>query len=245
MKTSYKILIALITAILLFIFISLLLAKKGLNITHVDSTQITKKENLSAFHSLKVQSFADIELAKGPFSIQLDGDSLAIASHEISVVDSVLQFKIETKRNVSYRAGLKITVFTDELRDVKFLGSGQLNYKDTYGGGLHRINLQGSGDIHTKYSGPFLDISILGSGFVTNEGTVDRLQLSLQGSGEINTKTTTAKNATVNLLGTGAIALHCADSLLVNLTGSGDVIYMGNPQLQINKTGHGEVIKAE
>ncbi|MBK9631252.1 MAG: DUF2807 domain-containing protein [Saprospiraceae bacterium] len=245
MKTSNKILLSLIGVILISIFISILASTRNPNGSNLNSAPTTLKTELKGFHSIKVQSFSDITIVKGSPAILFEGDSLSIATHEVTEKDSMLEIRFEMPSGSHFSSDLQITLYTDDLRVIEMLGSGNLICKDSFTTVQSRLSLQGSGDIQTAWSGQSLDISLMGSGSISNSGTIDQMNISLHGSGDISTTKTKCKSAIVNLLGSGRIEVDCDESLLVNLTGNGDVIYSGNAKVQTNKTGHGEVTKSE
>ena len=64
-------------------------------------------------------------------------------------------------------------------------------------------------------------------------------------SGTINFDETEAKDANIQLLGSGDVNCNASNSIKGNLSGSGDINYKGNPTVQLNQIGSGNINKQQ
>jgi Putative auto-transporter adhesin, head GIN domain len=85
---------------------------------------------------------------------------------------------------------------------------------------IFRANIQGSGD------------------FITS-GSAMGATLIISGSGDIHGKDLNTTNASVQVSGSGDVAVHCSNELSVVITGSGDVTYSGKPHVKRTISGGG------
>ena len=86
---------------------------------------------------------------------------------------------------------------------------------------------------------------LLGSGEIANHGKAQSITLQMTGSGTINFDKTEAKDANIQLLGSGDVNCNASNSIKGNLSGSGDINYKGNPTVQLNQIGSGNINKQQ
>jgi hypothetical protein len=131
------------------------------------------------------------------------------------------------------------------------------------GGGLHKISLEGSGDLavsglrqkHLSVSlagsgdlklgeseVDHLKASLAGSGDLALQGSGQTLDISLAGSGDIHALQWLAQHGKVSVAGSGDVELSSSASLEASIAGSGDVRYRGpNAQVKRSVAGSGSV----
>lgn len=95
---------------------------------------------------------------------------------------------------------------------------------------LDEVRLSGSGTI--RIDGHELDslaVALPGSGRIVGAGAVETLIVEISGSGEVDLGELVARDATVDLSGSGSVLLHVTGALAVEISGTGSVTYTGDP----------------
>ena len=106
-----------------------------------------------------------------------------------------------------------------------------------------RFDIRGSGDLDVrKYDHPTFSVSVSGSGDVQAAGRVDSVTIDNSGSGYVNLAELKAKDATVDVSGSGGGALFATNRARIDISGSGDVELRTEPKSVSSEiTGSGEV----
>jgi hypothetical protein len=146
-------------------------------------------------------------------STEVHGDTLVISSNEHSL-------HLHGKNTA--------TLTLPDLRGVSVAGSGDVDVEGFDRNGDVALNISGSGDIRYSGKSAALAVSIAGSGNVKLAGSTSSLSVSIQGSGDLKGASFSAKNASVEVDGSGDAELHVAGgavSFAVN--GSGDIRWTG------------------
>ena len=109
------------------------------------------------------------------------------------------------------------------------------------------VRINGSGDAAiAPRDAAHVSIIGNGSGDIDAEGSTNDLKLDMHGSGNANLGRLAARNADVNIVGSGEADIAPAEKLNVGITGSGDVRLRTEPKsIDISIRGSGEVIHAD
>jgi putative autotransporter adhesin-like protein len=184
---------------------------------------VGEPRNLTGFTSVELAGSADVNiLLADAESVNVEADDNILPLIETTVTNGKLF--IGSKPGVSYTTPTRVvvTVAVKSLDHVTLRGSGKMNV----------------GDMH----GPDLFVSLLGSGDITAEGTVDHVNISLPGSGTIQCNGLKAKSAQVTLAGSGTVTVYASENLDATVAGSGAIRYDGNPvKVTKNISGSGSI----
>ena len=106
-----------------------------------------------------------------------------------------------------------------------------------------KFDVRGSGDLDIrKYDHPTFAVQVSGSGDVEASGRVDAVALDNSGSGYVNLAELKAKDAVVDVSGSGGGALFATGKAKIDISGSGDVELRTEPKSVSSEiTGSGEV----
>lgn len=145
-------------------------------------------------------------------------------------------FKTRVTNNILYLGFENATVKDDDVEVEITMPS------------ITKIDLSGSGEVELKGGFPAqsnLSVSVSGSAEVDVENAmqVTRLYVAISGSGEVDFEEVNAKEADVNISGSGSIKFQVSDHLKAKISGSGKVYYKGSPVIQEEISGSGRLIK--
>lgn len=185
-------------------------------------TKLVDTREIRDFERIEVFGSSDVRVRVGEATrVVVSGDD-NIIDHVLTEVDgSTLEVRME---NGSYRMKkpLVVTVYTPSLEALTIRGSG-----DAFLSGLDENELR---------------LSVMGSGDVEAEGSVERLVARVKGSGDMSLRDLRARHADVSVMGSGDISLYASDSLDASVKGSGDISYWGNPtERSISEMGSGDI----
>jgi hypothetical protein len=96
---------------------------------------------------------------------------------------------------------------------------------------LDAIVIRGSSDVDVKgLTGDKFELQVDGSGDAKASGKVATLVAKVNGSGDLNLADVEARDATVEISGSGDVDVWATESVVVSVAGSGDVTYRGDPK---------------
>jgi Putative auto-transporter adhesin, head GIN domain len=130
------------------------------------------------------------------------------------------------------------------FRTFEMLGSGDmqlagLSQQDA------KLSLEGSGTIESDGKVDNLSLEIDGSGTIQSKGQSDDLHVEVNGSGKLGLADLAAKNANVDISGSGKVDVAPQDSLHVDISGSGTIYLHSEPKsIQTDISGSGKIIHA-
>ncbi|HXS05785.1 MAG TPA: DUF2807 domain-containing protein [Rhizomicrobium sp.] len=208
----------------------------GLFFGHSDRVEITLPGR--AFRSFEQRGSGDMQLSglsqpEAQISIKGSGDIEA-------------EGKIDRLSLLVAGSGDLTAKGVSDALDLDISGSGNAKLNGlTVKSADVRINGSGDATIAPRDAG---HVSIIGngSGDVEAEGSTTDLKLDMHGSGNANLGRLAARNADVNIVGSGEADVAPADKLNVGITGSGDVRLRTEPKsIDISIRGSGEVIHAD
>lgn len=128
------------------------------------------------------------------------------------------------------------------FRKFEMLGSGHMELN-----GLSqpeaKIEVAGSGTIDTEGKVGRLNLEISGSGTVQSKGQSDYLGVEVNGSGRVQSAELIAKDAHVDISGSGKVDIAPQNSLNVDISGSGTIYLHSEPKnLETDISGSGSII---
>ena len=132
---------------------------------------------------------------------------------------------------------------TTDTLDLDIRGSGNAKL-DGLATKSADVTIEGSGDAAiAPRDAAHVSIIGNGSGDVEAEGSTDNLKVAMHGSGDAKLGRLAAKNADVNIVGSGEAEIAPAEKLNVGIVGSGDVQLRTEPKsIDVSIRGSGEVI---
>ncbi len=106
-----------------------------------------------------------------------------------------------------------------------------------------KFDVRGSGDLEIrKYEHPTFAVTVSGSGDVQAAGRVDTIAIDNSGSGYVNLGDLKAKDAVVDVSGSGGGAVFATGKAKIDISGSGDVELRTEPKSVSSEiTGSGDV----
>ena len=109
-----------------------------------------------------------------------------------------------------------------------------------------RVTVRGSQNINLGHiEQPNLKVTVLDSGSVAADGTVDTLSVEVMGSGNVNLGRLAAREVRVTIAGSGDVTVAPSEELKATIMGSGDVHLMTRPpKVEQHIMGSGHVIPA-
>jgi hypothetical protein len=140
------------------------------------------------------------------------------------------------------RSGPHVHVTTPQLRHAALEGSGAVRIDSIAGEEPLSLALEGAGAIRFEGQVPALDASLEGSGAIELHGSATEVELSVEGSGIVDAVELDARDATLDLEGSGTIASTVRGAVDVRLSGSGSIHLFGDPELRsVAQTGSGAI----
>lgn len=106
-----------------------------------------------------------------------------------------------------------------------------------------RFDIRGSGDLEVrKYDHPTFAVAVSGSGDVEASGRVDAVTVDNSGSGYVDLSGLKAKDAVLDISGSGGGAVFATNTAKIDISGSGDVELRTEPKTVSSEiTGSGDV----
>ena len=239
MKTSNKLLIGFLSIITLSMIAMMMYSKsKIINDIQRSHSDNYKKDfqDMKGFKSLEISTNGDVTITSGEELLSIESDSEAYLGYLIE------KDIFDPEKNHS---SPDINITMKNLAGIKLLGSSDIIMKDSFNTDHIDLVLTGSGSIDSKVNSNSITAILLGSGEIANQGKAQSITLQMTGSGTINFDKTEAKDANIQLLGSGDVNCNASNSIKGNLSGSGDINYKGNPTVQLNQIGSGNINKQQ
>lgn len=136
---------------------------------------------------------------------------------------------------------LVVEVSVHALAAASLTGSGDVTIDRARGDAL-ALGLSGSGDLAAgDVQVRQLKLAATGSGDLTAAGRTQTVAATLNGSGDVHGDKLLADTASVNLVGSGDVAIGARRSAAVSIAGSGDVTVTGGARCTVTRAGSGDV----
>jgi len=189
-----------------------ILAFAAAHAAHADAPLITEARAVAEFHAIAVPGTLAVEVTVGKAPhVDVTGDPEQVAKVFTTVKDGVLV--LDTKLKDDHQSRRR-----NHLRVIVTMPV------------LDAINVGGVADMKvTGLAGDRLAVDLPGTASLRLTGATGRLELRISGTGNVEAKTLEAKDATIDVGGTGAAALRATQSVAINVTGTGSVDVVGHP----------------
>jgi len=205
---------------------------------------VTENYNLPFFSEIDLKIEAEVVLTQGETpSVTVEGEENILEVLNLDVRNR--QWEIKFDQWVDDYETLRIFITVEDLRKVIITGSGDIRTESPFLVDEMELRLNGSGDLFFQTEADKIDARITGSGSMDLQGQTDFLDVSVSGSGDLHAFELLAKNAEVNVNGSGDVEVLVENFLDAKILGSGDIYYKGDPVVEEKTTGSGEVIKVD
>ncbi len=215
------------------LLICLMAIMSSCNLKTYEGEITTEKHAIADYSQLRID---------GPFNVSIDPNkdsgltiiapSDAHADIETRVEGSTLVLDLKSSGFMNPK--IEVVLANDELDQIVIDGSGSflgdLNPRDDL-----RLIIGGSGNIQTTADVKKLNVSISGSGNISANGRCDKLRASVSGSGNISLGKMEARDADLEISGSGSMRVNVSKNLVALVSGSGSIQYTGDPE-EIDKT---------
>ncbi len=204
---------------------------------------ISEERSVNPFHGLVVIGDFEVEIIYDTIQeVEISADENLLAYIDTRVVGKNLIIEPNTDRCLRSRSGIRVTVYTDVLREAELDGPGIIICYDWYADYL-RLKLKGSGDI-IFINADVLDIRAYNyaSGIIEIEGLADEATFVVDGSGDIRAFRLPVYECYAEITGPGNINCTVIDYLDAVIDGSGFIYLKGNPIIRSSIRGTGDII---
>lgn len=177
---------------------------------HGSGVSKTEDRTIGDYKKVEVNGACDVSLAVGSttgLSITADDNLLQYVTTEVRDGTLVVEMKAGS---YSPQVHMKITTTTPAVEALVIHGSSNVDLKGLAG---ERFELQ-----------------VDGSGDAKASGKVGTVVAKVNGSGDLNLSDVEARDATVEISGSGDVDVWATESVAVSVAGSGDVTYKGDPK---------------
>ena len=209
-----------------------------------DGNLVTSEKVVSTFEKIICTGFVEVRFhASEKYQVVVTVDANLDEYVEIFTQNNVLN--IGTKRGYDYKfTKFSIDVYCPLLTSVSMSGSGRFAGVNKIIAPTFDASVSGSGMVEGTIECDNFSGRISGSGKITISGTSEYAKIVISGSGNFNGNSFNAKNATVNVSGSGKANICVEDNIKANVSGSGGVNYCGEPsKVDTNVSGSGRIRK--
>lgn len=186
----------------------------------------TARRDLPPFTAVRLEGRLDADVKVGPAqSVAVTIDSNLQEHVQTRVEDGTLV--VRTDGDLSWKGPARIEVSVPALRGFRMEGSGDARIEG--GQGDLGLLLEGSGELRWSGKAGKLELRIEGSADASLEGTADALAVAIDGSGDVKAKGLTAKDATVNVSGSGDVEVTVGGgAFTASVSGTGAIAWHGS-----------------
>lgn len=197
---------------------------------------------LDLFSKIEVNGSFKVYLTQGPVQqVEVKGEPNILSQLNTTVSNNT--WKIEHKECIRRNKDVEVYITMPALQEVYLNGSGRISTQNTFTVTALPVTLNGSGKIDMNVKASQVTTRVIGSGEITLQGDTEQHSINISSSGRVQAFSLLAKNATVNLSGSGVAEVNAGNTLTVQISGSGSVYYTGSPTVSSSISGSGKVIK--
>lgn len=249
MKTSHKILLALLIVLFILGMVPLIVAKK--NMANLEKSSLigngqvsTQPREVPDFTAINAGGSFDILLSQGDKKVEVTAESNLQEAIETTVDDQTLRLGIKSMTRIRPNEKIIVHISTPNLESVVMSGVGSLKAENTIVADRLDLTVSGSGKLDLLTACKQLTTSITGIGEISLSGQAEQLNAIVQGSGFLDAVELEAANGTAMVGGVGNIQLFVTGELDATITGSGNISYKGEPaKLKTQEHGVGKIRK--
>lgn len=185
---------------------------------------VRQNRSVGRFNRIEMHGAEVVEVRVGPqpsLVIAADDNILPLLTSEVK--DGTL--KLGSRGSYRVRGPIRVWVTTPDLQSLQSFGSGSVLINGINNGRL-ALTINGSSDIRAT-------------------GRTGQLDLKIHGSGNAQLAGLAARNADVDIFGSGEATVRAAGLLDAQMFGSGTLRYLGRPaDIRRQRFGSGEIIAA-
>ena len=239
MKTSNKMLLGLVGAIIVLIIFQLascaVLPIKG------NGNLVTSEKTFPSFEKINCAGSIEIHFhVSKVYQTVVAIDENLEEYVEIFAENNVLNIKTKNGHSIS-PTKFTVDVYCPVLTGVTMFGSGSFKSADKIIAPTFESNIAGSGKIEGTIECDNYSATITGSGKITIYGNSNDMDISIAGSGNFYGNELNTKNATVSITGSGNANIRVSDNLKAKISGSGNINYSGAPKVDSSVSGSGRI----
>jgi hypothetical protein len=190
-----------------------------------DGKVTTEKRDVPEFEAVRLASSVDVAITVGParsVAVTIDGNLQPLVTTKVERGTLVL----DTQKPIRSARAARVEVTVPALHRVALDGSGDVTVAG--GAGPLELRVHGSGDVRWKGEATTLDVAVEGSGDVRLEGRAAQLRIRVDGSGDVDAHGLSATDADARVEGSGDVRLNVAGGKLsAQVDGSGDIHWSG------------------
>lgn len=182
----------------------------GKSSIHGSGVSKTETRTIGEFKKLEVNGSCDVSVSVG-----------SAAGLTVTADDNLLEYVVTEVRDGTLVVEMKSGSYSPSVHMKAYATVPS----------LEALTIRGSADAEvTGLSGDRFELSIQGSGDAKASGKVGAVVAKVAGSGDVNASNVEARDATVEVSGSGDVEVWATDTLTVSIAGSGDVGYKGDPK---------------
>lgn len=212
--------------IITLMFISIFLMSCTKEKLTASGDKITETRTPGNFNGVNINGSRTIYVNYGTeYKVEIKGSKNLIPFFKTSIINDVLYLSYE-KVNV-FHDDLEIMVTLPEIKNAALSGSGKILISGDFPL-VDKLKASASGSGEIRADSPF---------------EVNDLLINISGSGKINLEKIVAKDADVDISGSGDARINLTEELKARISGSGKLYYSGNPEIDSSISGSGKLIK--
>lgn len=212
--------------IITLMFISIFLMSCTKEKLTASGDKITETRTPGNFNGVNINGARTIYVNYGTeYKVEIKGSKNLIPFFKTSIINDVLYLSYE-KVNV-FHDDLEIMVTLPEIKNAALSGSGKILISGDFPL-VDKLKASASGSGEIRADSPF---------------EVNDLLINISGSGKINLEKIVAKDADVDISGSGDARINITEELKARISGSGKLYYSGNPEIDSSISGSGKLIK--
>jgi hypothetical protein len=181
--------------------------------------------NVMDFEKIDAGGAFSIRVTVGPqTSLKISAEENLLSYIRTNVKGNTLE--IDTRKNISPRKEIIITITTPDLRSVDVSGANNVSVEGVKGVDFN-VELSGAGSIKLK-------------------GEVEKMRAGISGAGNIDAKYLKAQDVHVSVSGAASADVYASKHLDASVSGVGNINYYGNPEdTRTNVSGVGSISRRE
>lgn len=200
---------------------------------------VTEKRILNDFTEIQITGMFEVILAEGEPAISIEADENLIPY----IITNVNGEQLEINTNNVHLDGekLAITIYYDDLEELKVSGAIELSTQQTLHSNKFKLDVTGAAKGEIDIDVNELRVEISGGAELVLVGTADAAEYEINGAGEIDAFDLKTDEAMVDIAGAGEINLFAEKELDVEISGAAEVNYKGSPKVSEDISGAGAI----
>lgn len=203
-------------------------------------------EGLDTFTGVDIEGATElyVSYAEEP-SVKLIGDARVLNTHELVVVNDVLQLRDTNRFNFCFIwcqvTHTKLIIEVPSLNTVKMSGATYAEVSALPNVNEFALNASGSSDATLAIEATNFLLDISGASEVILSGSATYMDAKVSGASKIHGLDFTAQQAELDVSGASDAILEVTDSLTASVSGASSVEYIGSPDVDEDTSGSSTV----